>query len=147
MKHYQNIAALACGLLFGFGLQLSGMANPAKVVGFLNVTGQWDPSLLFVMAGAIAVYLPVYFFYIRPRVAMQKTPVLAEEYRLPVHHLADKKLVIGSAIFGFGWGMVGICPGPALTSLFSGQWLIALFVLSMITGIFIACRVLPRLIK
>lgn len=107
------IGALAAGLLFGLGLILSGMADPAKVLNFLDVAGTWDPSLAFVMAGAIAVAAPG-FWLVRRRAAPLACPAF---HVPPAGAPLDRKLVIGSAIFGIGWGLVGFCPGPALASL------------------------------
>jgi len=122
------LTALLAGLLFGLGLILSGMANPAKVLGFLDITGRWDPSLLLVMAGAIAVGLPVFTF------ARKKTAsLIGEPLRLPTARNIDRRLVLGSVIFGIGWGLAGYCPGPALASLFLG-FKPLVFVAAMIGG-------------
>ena len=105
-------SAFAAGLLFGLGLIVSGMANPAKVLAFLDVTGRWDPSLAFVMAGAVAVSAVGY------RVVRRRgRPVLATRLDLPTRRNIDLRLIAGAAVFGLGWGLVGLCPGPALTLL------------------------------
>lgn len=102
-------SAFAAGLLFGLGLIVSGMANPAKVLAFLDVTGRWDPSLAFVMAGAVAVSAVGY------RVVRRRgRPVLATRLDLPTRRNIDLRLIAGAAVFGLGWGLVGLCPGPAL---------------------------------
>lgn len=106
------IGALAAGLLFGLGLILSGMADPAKVLNFLDVAGTWDPSLAFVMAGAIGVAAPG-FWLVRRRAAPLADPLF---HVPPADAPVDRKLVIGAAVFGVGWGLVGFCPGPALVS-------------------------------
>lgn len=107
------IASLAAGLIFGLGLILSGMADPAKVQNFLDIAGIWDPSLAFVMAGAIAVAAPG-FWLVRRRAALLADPV----FRTPLADAPiDRALIIGSAVFGIGWGLAGFCPGPALVSL------------------------------
>jgi uncharacterized membrane protein YedE/YeeE len=107
------IGALAAGLLFGMGLVLSGMADPAKVLNFLDVAGAWDPSLAFVMAGAIAVAAPG-FWLVRRRAA----PIVdAQFYMPPSNAPIDRQLIAGAAVFGIGWGLAGFCPGPALVSL------------------------------
>lgn len=125
----ESAVAFLCGLLFALGLGVSGMTQPAKVTAFLDVAGHWDASLLFVMFGAIAVYAAGY------RWAMKRSkPLWAEVFRVPAVRSVDKRLVLGSAIFGIGWGLVGYCPGPALTSLVSFRLEPALFVLSMMAG-------------
>lgn len=106
------IGALAAGLLFGLGLILSGMADPAKVLNFLDVAGTWDPSLAFVMAGAIAVAAPG-FWLVRRRLAPLAGPLF---HVPPADAPIDRRLVIGAAVFGIGWGLAGFCPGPALVS-------------------------------
>lgn len=107
--------SLAAGLLFGVGLMVSGMAQPAKVLGFLNVAGDWDPSLAFVMLGAIAVHFLAYRLVPRlPR------PVWGTKWAIPSRRDIDLRLVVGAALFGAGWGLAGYCPGPALTGLASG---------------------------
>jgi hypothetical protein len=123
------VTALLAGLLFGLGLILSGMANPAKVLGFLDLTGTWDPSLAFVMAGAIAVGLAA-FAAAGKRVAT----LLGDVMHLPSARAIDRRLVGGSLLFGVGWGMVGFCPGPALVALGMGQPKALLFVVSMLAG-------------
>ncbi|MDO9383711.1 MAG: YeeE/YedE family protein [Hyphomicrobiaceae bacterium] len=107
------IGALISGLLFGLGLILSGMANPAKVLDFLDVTGTWDPSLAFVMAGAIGVAAPG-FWLVRRRSAPLTGPVF---HVPPADAPVDRKLLVGAAVFGIGWGLAGFCPGPALVAL------------------------------
>lgn len=123
------LSASLAGLVFGLGLLLSGMANPAKVQGFLDVAGLWDPSLALVMAAAIGVgYWPF-------RWAQRRScSLLHEPMRLPQRHDIDARLVGGALLFGIGWGMVGICPGPALVMLLSGHWQVLLFVLAMLAG-------------
>jgi len=106
------LVQLAAGLLFGIGLVVSGMANPAKVLNFLDVAGSWDPSLAFVMVGAIAVTALGYRVILaRPK------PLFAAAFQLPTQRAIDARILVGPAIFGVGWGLSGFCPGPALTSL------------------------------
>ena len=125
----RKLSAWLAGLLFGFGLLLSGMANPAKVLGFLDLAGAWDPSLLLVMVGAIAVAAgPLAWAKGRSR-SLLGAPML-----LPVKRELDPRLIGGSLVFGIGWGIAGICPGPALAILFSGHWQVILFVLAMLAG-------------
>ncbi len=117
------------GLVFGLGLIISGMANPAKVLGFLDITGRWDPSLAFVMAGAIAVGL-VSFVVARKRTLS----FLGTEMKLATSNSIDKRLVGGSLLFGIGWGIAGFCPGPALVALGMGEMKAATFVIAMLAG-------------
>ncbi|KAA1011505.1 YeeE/YedE family protein [Paraburkholderia panacisoli] len=121
--------ALLAGLIFGTGLIISGMANPAKVLGFLNLAGNWDPSLAFVMAGAIAIGAPG--FSIARRL---KRSVLDAPMQLPTATRIDRRLLVGSALFGAGWGLAGFCPGPALVSTGSGEPKAVLFVVAMLVG-------------
>ncbi|MFA7291793.1 MAG: DUF6691 family protein [Rhodocyclaceae bacterium] len=123
-------SAFFIGLLFGLGLIVSGMSNPAKVLGFLDLGGNWDPSLAMVMAGAIAVGLIAF------RAAGGKvTSLLGNPMQLPAIGKIDKRLVSGSALFGVGWGLAGICPGPALTLLGTGATKGFVFVAAMLAGI------------
>ncbi|MBK4734975.1 YeeE/YedE family protein [Noviherbaspirillum pedocola] len=125
----QIFIALIVGLVFGLGLILSGMTNPAKVIGFLDVAGNWDPSLALVMGGAIvAAFVPF-------RLAKGRTSaLLGGPMRLPAATDIDRRLVLGSLAFGAGWGLAGYCPGPALTSLLSGGIKPLLFVVAMLAG-------------
>ncbi len=123
------LAALAAGVLFGLGLVLSGMVNPAKVLGFLDVAGDWDPSLAFVMAGAIPV-AAIGFALGRRRAA----PLCAPGFSPPAKTALDARLIGGAVLFGLGWGLAGFCPGPALAALGFGGWKIALFVAAMLAG-------------
>ena len=118
------------GALFALGLVISGMIDPNRVTGFLDVTGRWDPTLAFVMAGAIAVHLPLVRL-----VRRRKTPVYGAAFHLPSQTRIDLRLVLGAAIFGVGWGLSGYCPGPALVSLGSGALPVVVFVGAMIAGI------------
>jgi len=122
-------AALASGLVFGLGLAVSGMMNPAKVIGFLDVAGDWDPTLAFVMGGALLVAVPAYRFI--PR---RGRPVLEEEFALPKKKAIDAPLLGGSALFGVGWGLVGFCPGPAIAALGTGLLPVFAFVAAMLAG-------------
>ncbi|MCL5497509.1 YeeE/YedE family protein [Escherichia coli] len=121
--------ALLSGLLFGIGLIVSGMANPAKVIGFLDITRVWDPSLAFVMGGAISVG----FFAFRIA-ARRKRPLCGDKMHLPTANHIDKRLVGGALLFGTGWGLAGICPGPGLVLLGAGFMQGVIFVLAMLAG-------------
>jgi len=123
------LTALLAGLLFGFGLMVSGMANPAKVLGFLDLAGRWDPSLAFVMAGAIAVGSLAFFFARRTRRSLLGLPM-----QLPASTTITPRLVLGSAAFGIGWGLAGFCPGPALVALGAGYPKAVGFVAAMVAG-------------
>lgn len=133
MKH---VLALLAGLLFALGLAVSGMTQPAKVVGFLDVAGRWDPSLAFVMLGAILVHLVLYRLILR-----RSSPVFSPHFELPTRRDLDRRLVLGSGIFGVGWALGGYCPGPALVAMgsFSSQAL--LFSASMLAGMLLFTRV------
>lgn len=125
-------AAFAAGLVFGIGLILSGMTDPGKVIGFLDVAGSWDPSLAFVMAGAIAVGLLAF------ALAKRRTRAfLGGAMHLPQGRDIDPRLVGGSLVFGLGWGLAGFCPGPALVSFASGQEKAAVFVAAMLVGMLV----------
>lgn len=121
--------ALLAGLVFGLGLIVSGMTNPSKVIGFLDVFGTWDPSLAFVMVGAIFVG----FFSFR-YAAVLPNSLLGNAMHLPKTAHIDRPLILGAAIFGIGWGLVGYCPGPALASIFSGNVNALIFTLAMMVG-------------
>ena len=124
--------AFLSGLVFGLGLILSGMANPAKVLAFLDLGGAWDPSLALVMAAAIGVaFLP--FSWART----QRVSVLGAPMQLPGKRELDRRLIGGSLLFGIGWGIAGICPGPAVALLLTGRWQALLFTLAMLAGMLI----------
>lgn len=126
------LAALAVGFIFALGLGISGMTQPAKVVGFLDIFGNWDPSLMFVMIGAISVH-SLTFRLIRKR----NSPLLSTQWHLPTKTELTPSLILGSLIFGIGWGMAGYCPGPAVTSLASFTFEPVVFVVSMLVGMWL----------
>lgn len=125
----QRISEFGIGLVFGLGLIISGMTDPGKVLGFLDLAGQWDPSLAFVMGGAILVGT-VAFAVARKR----STSVLGGAMQLPTRRDIDRRLVLGSLLFGLGWGIAGFCPGPAIVSLGTGEPKAVVFVLAMLAG-------------
>lgn len=125
----RKVLALLAGLLFGIGLLSAGMANPAKVLGFLDLAGAWDPSLALVMAAAIGVAL-LPFNWARS----QRSSLLGAPMQLPGKRALDRRLMGGSLLFGIGWGIAGICPGPAVAILLTGRWQVLLFVLAMLAG-------------
>lgn len=129
----KNTIALISGLIFSIGLGLSGMTRPDVVRGFLDIFGEWNWSLMGVMMGAIGVHGVAYYF-----ITKRQRPILADKFDLPVKNTVDKKLLVGAGLFGLGWGWVGICPGPGIVSLASGDWSIFYFVISMLVGIKIA---------
>jgi uncharacterized membrane protein YedE/YeeE len=124
-----SIAALAAGALFGLGLGVSGMTLPAKVRGFLDVTGDWDPTLALVMVGAIGVHFVLFRLILRRR-----APLFDSRFHVPTRRDIDVRLVGGSALFGVGWGLSGQCPGPALTNLATGAPTALVFVAAMAAG-------------
>jgi uncharacterized membrane protein YedE/YeeE len=123
------IFALLSGLIFGLGLLISGMANPAKVLGFLDLAGAWDPSLALVMAGAIGVGLPAFAWGKRRTRAFDGQPM-----QIPSSRKIDRRLLLGSLLFGIGWGVAGFCPGPAVVALGAAVPKAVLFVLAMLVG-------------
>lgn len=129
------LASIAVGGLFGVGLLVSQMTNPAKVLAFLDVTGDWDPSLAFVMGGALFVTVIGYRLVFR-----RSGPIMAGKFRLPQRTDIDARLVGGAALFGIGWGLVGLCPGPALASVLFGGLSVVLFTVAMVGTMFVARR-------
>lgn len=123
------IISFICGLIFGIGLIISGMANPAKVLGFLDLAGTWDPSLIFVMAGAVLIGFFAFLY-----AGKRKTTLLGKELKLPAATKIDRRLVLGSVLFGAGWGLAGFCPGPAIVALGMGLPKALCFVLAMLAG-------------
>ena len=123
------LAALLAGLVFGLGLLVSGMADPAKVLGFLDIAGDWDPSLAFVMAGAIAVAMPAFAVARRRERSSLRLPM-----RLPPERRVDARLLAGGVLFGIGWGIAGFCPGPGLVALGAGRPEALVFVAAMLAG-------------
>lgn len=130
MKGLSQLVALLTGLLFGLGMMVSGMVDPHRVLGFLDIAGAWDPSLVFVMGGALAVFLPVYLLVVKKRSA----PVCSEKFEISSNKVIDKQLVTGAALFGLGWGIAGICPGPAVTSTLGLNPSMLVFIAMMLIG-------------
>lgn len=128
------LSALIIGTIFGLGLAISQMVNPARVIGFLDVAGRWDPTLIFVMGGALLLTAPIF------PVVLRRKPFLAEQFSLPTKVDIDRPLLLGAIIFGAGWGLGGFCPGPALAALASGSPSVALFVVTMIAGQWLGSR-------
>lgn len=138
----RSIIALLCGTLFGAGLAVSGMNNTAKVLGFLDVFGAWDSALLWVMVGAVAVTLVGF-----PRVLKHSRPHFGQEFYLPANKTIDKKLIVGAAVFGLGWGLYGYCPGPAISALVYRQPEPWLFVSAMAGGMFASRFLTGKLVR
>ncbi|OSQ50297.1 DUF6691 family protein [Thalassospira alkalitolerans] len=140
------LASLFCGLIFGAGLLISGMIDPQKVLGFLDIAaianGGWDPSLAFVMAGGLIIAFPIFHF-----ARSQRTAMCGGEIAFPTRRDIDRDLVIGGLLFGIGWGMVGYCPGPAISALAFGQTETFIFVLAMIGGMIIHRFVIPTSVR
>lgn len=135
----QNIASFVVGILFAFGLAISGMTQPKKIIDFLN-PWDWDPSLLFVMVGAVAVHAISY-----PLVRRRKSPLLDTKWHVPTRKDLTTRLILGSTLFGIGWGLGGYCPGPGLTSLASGDGRPFIFVAAMIVGMILFKKSEPYL--
>ena len=134
-KHFGLLSQYLIGVLFGFGLLVSGMSNPQKILNFLDITGSWDPSLMFVMGGAVIEGLAG--FYV---VSQRSEAFFGGALHIPTRRDITKPLLMGSFIFGAGWGIAGFCPGPALVSLGSGQLKALVFVIAMLIGMTICER-------
>jgi uncharacterized membrane protein YedE/YeeE len=134
------VSAFLVGLTFSLGLTVSGMINPAKIIAFLNITGAWDPSLLVVMASALAVSFIGYRIVLaRPKPAFEPT------FQLPTSTAIDRPLLIGSGLFGIGWGLAGLCPGPAISAAALGHGEVYAFLLALFAGMFVKDAIIPRL--
>ncbi|WP_022708300.1 DUF6691 family protein [Paracoccus zeaxanthinifaciens] len=132
------VFSVATGVVFGIGIALSGMMDPAKVLNFFDIAGAWDPSLAFVMGGALAVALPGYRLALR-----MGGPMLANRFDLPTATRPDARLIGGSAIFGIGWGIAGFCPGAAIPALGTMRWEVALFLSAVIIGFMLRRMAFP----
>ena len=130
-----KLVSLFCGIIFGIGLVISQMINPAKVLGFLNLFGEWDPSLAFVMIGALIISSPLFHL-----LKNKEKPIFSSSFSISNKKEIDKKLIFGSILFGAGWGLVGLCPGPAITSIALLNVSSAIFVVSMFIGFYIASK-------
>ena len=131
----QWAVSLASGVLFGFGLALSGMTRPEKVRGFLDFFRAWDPSLMFVMGGAVLVHTIAYRIITR-----LSSPIFAAKFGIPTRKDLDARLLVGAAVFGAGWGLGGFCPGPGITSITTGAPAVLAFVVAMLVGTFVTAR-------
>lgn len=135
----KGLAAFLTGMLFGFGLIISGMTDPNRVLDFLDLAGVWDPTLAFVMGGAVLVTLPAFALLGR-----RGRPLFAERFSWPAGTAVDRRLVVGAALFGMGWGLAGLCPGPVLVNLATGHHGIVLFFLAMLAGMQVHDRCFTR---
>ena len=133
------LSAFIVGIVFGTGIAISGMINPAKVLNFFDIAGTWDPSLIFVMGGALVTTFIGYRLVLR-----RDAPVIEETFQLPLARDIDARLIGGSAVFGLGWGIAGFCPGAAVPALGSGKWEVALFVAALLAGLWVARAIRDR---
>ena len=131
-----KLVSLFCGIIFGIGLVISQMINPAKVLGFLNLFGEWDPSLAFVMIGALIVSSPLFHLF-----KNKEKPIFSTSFSISENKEIDKRLIIGSILFGAGWGLFGLCPGPAISSIALFNVSSVTFVFSMFIGFYIASKI------
>ena len=131
-----KLVALFCGTIFGIGLVISQMVNPAKVLGFLNVFGEWDPSLAFVMVGALIIFSPLFHLF-----KNKEKPIFSKSFFISENKEIDKRLIFGSILFGAGWGLAGLCPGPAISSIALLNISSVTFVFSMFIGFYIALKI------
>ena len=131
-----KLVALFCGTIFGIGLVISQMINPAKVLGFLNVFGEWDPSLAFVMIGALIISSPLFHLF-----KNREKPIFSTSFSISKNKEIDKRLIFGSILFGAGWGLVGLCPGPAVSSIALLNISSVTFVFSMFIGFYIVSKI------
>ena len=127
-----KLSSLISGIVFGLGLTISGMVNPEKVLGFLNIFNAWDPSLMFVMIGAILIFSPLHFIFKR-----KSRPIFVKNFDITSNNNVDKNLIIGAIMFGAGWGLVGLCPGPAISSIAFLNISVYIFVLFMFLGFYL----------
>lgn len=135
----KTLAAFVAGIAFGFGLLVSGMSSPDKVLAFLDLAGAWDPSLAFVMGGAVLTATPLFWL-----AARRRTPPAGIEYDKPDTTLIDRRLIAGAVLFGVGWGVAGICPGPAVVDLVLAPATVLPFILAMVAGIVLSAQLRRR---
>ena len=133
------LVGLAIGGLFGAGLAVSGMMNPAKVIGFLDLAGNWDPTLAVVMAAALVVSVPAFAY-----AGLRAAPLLGGAFQIPRRTDVDWRLVGGAAVFGIGWGIAGFCPGPAIAALSTGLWQVGAFFVAMVAGMVVYAATFGR---
>ena len=134
-----KLSSLISGIVFGLGLTISGMVNPEKVLGFLNIFYDWDPSLMFVIIGAILIFSPLYFIFKR-----KSRPIFSKNFVVPLKTNIDKNLIVGAIMFGSGWGLAGLCPGPAISAISFLNTDVYLFVLFMFVGFYLGNLIKTR---
>lgn len=135
-RHMKILMAYAAGLLFGFGLAISGMTDPARVLGFLDIAGEWDPTLIFVLGGAVVTT------FIGYRIVLKRSsPIFSDKFQLPTKRKLDSRLLGGAALFGIGWGLSGYCPGPAIASIAGLSIPLVAMLVAMIGGWWLASRI------
>lgn len=135
----QAFASFICGIVFAIGLALAGMTQPAKIVGFLDVFGNWDPSLVFVLASAVGVYYIAFQL-----ITKRPGPMIAPKFMIPTRSDVDARSVIGALTFGIGWAISGLCPGPILTTLGAGSQSVFILLVALVIGLFIAPKIGPK---
>lgn len=136
MKGAPLLSGFLSGLLFALGLGMGGMTRPEKIIGFLDVAGNWNPSLALVMAGALVVAMPAFAWILR-----RNAPLFGDRFAVPQNRRADMRLLGGAALFGTGWGLAGLCPGPAIANLVTLNGSILLFVAAMLAGLYLGKRI------
>ena len=134
-----KLSSLISGIVFGLGLTISGMVNPEKVLGFLNIFNAWDPSLMFVMIGAILIFSPLFFIF-----KIKSRPIFSKKFVVSTNKNIDKNLIIGAIMFGAGWGLAGLCPGPAISAISFFNTDVYLFVLFMFVGFYLGNLIKTR---
>lgn len=132
MKLTNILITFVSGFLFSVGLSIAGMTNPDKVKNFLDITGNFDPSLMLVMMGALGVNFLTFHFILK-----RKIPLMDKQFHIGINNTIDKKLIVGSALFGIGWGLGGICPGPSIANLLSGDYHFLAFIVAMFAGMWL----------
>ena len=133
------LGPLLGGMLFSIGLGVSGMTEASNIIGFLDITGKWNPALIFVMCGALVVNIVLYRLIIK-----RKKPLMEKSFFVPTNSMIDRRLIVGAVLFGLGWGLTGLCPGPGIVSLVSGTSYGFSFFTSMIVGMFFAQKVILK---
>ena len=139
-RYLAMFSVFICGVIFALGLQLAAMTHPSKIQGFLDISGLWDPSLALVLFAATGIFSLGFWTVIKSRIRNQKSPLLASSFQIPTATVIDKQLIIGSLVFGIGWGLSGFCPGPAIANLIYLDIKIFGFIIAMLVGMAVAKR-------
>jgi hypothetical protein len=140
LRYLAMFSVFICGVIFSLGLQLAAMTHPSKIQGFLDISGLWDPSLALVLFAATGIFSLGFWTVIKSRIRNQKSPLLASSFQIPTATVIDKQLIIGSVVFGIGWGLSGFCPGPAIANLIYLDIKIFGFIIAMLVGMAVAKR-------